>query len=303
MHNERTLVRHKLIEYRYDDIALPSYYTLSGTMYNLVMLYSSLAFLLAIFVFFVCLYGRSFRIHRVRLGAVYNVSYSSWTRSFSIKQISIKLHCPRRDSPYWAIIAIDELEYTDTECQVSLQRCEAKLWIFPVLFRFTAGPWIAVTLRDFTVLVNSSTANPWWVAALRRNLLSTILSGETIRLAHSDTKLFLSSLTKSVSAYLEKVEASGLREDDSEPPEELRVRSALSQWHILLARNSRMYTFDDLKAELRRSWVGNRGSFVMIAEGCRWTKVPVFSQSQENYRKASTLWWVTLQYEIEHRQN
>lgn len=257
-------------------------------MYNLVMLYSSLAFLLATFLYFVRIFGCEFRVRRVRLCTLYDITYSSQKRSFSIKQIGVKLHRPRRDSPYWAIIAIDGLEYTDKKCQVSLQRCETKLWILPVLFRFTAGPWIAVTLRGFTVFVNSSRANPWWVEGLRRNLLSTILNGETIRLNHSDTKVYLSSLTKSMGGYSDEVETSGLHED--EPPEELRVRSSLSQWHILSAWNSRMYTFDDLEAELRRSWVADRGSFVMIAKGCRWTKVPVFGQSEERYRKASTLW-------------
>lgn len=257
-------------------------------MYNLVMLYSSLAFLLATFLYFVRIFGCEFRVRRVRLCTLYDITYSSQKRSFSIKQIGVKLHRPRRDSPYWAIIAIDGLEYTDKKCQVSLQRCETKLWILPVLFRFTAGPWIAVTLRGFTVFVNSSRDNPWWVEGLRRNLLSTILNGETIRLNHSDTKVYLSSLTKSMGGYSDEVETSGLHED--EPPEELRVRSSLSQWHILSAWNSRMYTFDDLEAELRRSWVADRGSFVMIAKGCRWTKVPVFGQSEERYRKASTLW-------------
>lgn len=256
-------------------------------LYILLMFSSFLALLVTIILYFSRFFGFIICLRKIRLRSLEDIWYSTEKRFLSVAKLGITLHLPCADSPYWAIITVDDLEYKDAGTHVSLHRGEAKLWVFPVLFRFTAGPWIAVTFDGFVVHVNKSWNSPWWVVGVRRNLMTTIVHGETIRLNHSDTKVYLNALTKPVDENTEKDERAGLGADEER--DELRLRSSLSQWHILAPWHSRMYSFDDLQVEIRRNWAENRGSFVMIAKECRWTKVPVRGQ-QEGYRNASTLW-------------
>lgn len=48
----------------------------------------------------------------------------------------------------------------------------------------------------------------------------------------------------------------------------------------------RIYSFDGVDAQLRRNWTADRGTFVMVAEECRWIRVPLEAEMERTLS-----WW------------
>lgn len=63
----------------------------------------------------------------------------------------------------------------------------------------------------------------------------------------------------------------------SRDQDEMRMSASTRGLH-LNNREGRIYTFGKIDAQLRRNWTAERGTFVMVAEECRWIMVPCRSQ-------------------------
>ncbi|KAF8167577.1 hypothetical protein B0H34DRAFT_645288 [Crassisporium funariophilum] len=245
------------------------------------MLSTFLALLVTAAFYSLRVLGHTIRIGRIGFFSVHNLSYSSKTSNISVKYIGFSLHLPRPTDPYWATISLNGYEYEDHSCHVTLNSTLAKLWFFPVLFRYSSGPWVAATLDGFKIRVFASTDTPWWMEKIRTNVIETILNGDTIRLHDLKTRIFFSALTASKDGYQGEVEKPGLAKDEAQ--DELRLKCYASQWHIF-NQKYRIYTFGNLEADLRRSWVEDRGSFVVIATDTRWTKLSVLPYRESTRR-------------------
>lgn len=62
--------------------------------------------------------------------------------------------------------------------------------------------------------------------------------------------------------------------------EQDEVRMSAFARGLALLNEGRVYRFEGVDAQLRRNWTANRGSFVMIARGCRYVKVPFVYEMQ-----------------------
>lgn len=215
-------------------------------------------------------FGRIIKLRRLSWFGAHGLFYASNSCTISIEKISIQLHLPRPQAPYWAVIIGENYEYEDGSCHASFDRLQAKLWFFPTHFRFSGGPWIDATMEGFAVDVRSSKDAPWWINSLRSNLVTTVLNCETILLHAINTKLYFGTITKSPQGDGGGVDKQGLNEGEAN--DELRARCSISQWNIATPYG-RMYSFGTLTAEFRRSWVEDTGTFAMVAEQCRWLKL------------------------------
>lgn len=167
-----------------------------------------------------------------------------------------------------------DYNYMDTECHVSLAQLSVALWLFPALLRFTAGPLATVEMNDFRVKVFSSEATPLWIVVLRRNLISTALNGDTIRLDDFETNINIRAVVPDG--------------DDASSVDESRLSASFEGWHIFNWQK-RMYTFGRIDAQLRRSWVDIRDTkLVIIATESRWTKM---SSTEQPLDFRSFSWW------------
>jgi hypothetical protein len=220
---------------------------------------------------------------RIRLGSVHKLRYSFLDTFISVSSIHIALHIPRPSNPRLATFIAYDYDYKDAECRTSIAEVRTTLWFFPVLFRVTRGPWFSVQLHDFRLRVHSSQRPPGWVQKLRRNLTTTVLTGELLRLDSFKTTVLLSGLTGAPNGSTSPIEKPGV--DDREPQDEIRV-TGYGKGYQTRNWQQRTYTFDNVEAQLRRSWVENAGSFVLIAEGTRWTKEPSALQLQ-----TVSFWW------------
>ncbi|KAF9492099.1 hypothetical protein BDN71DRAFT_1452021 [Pleurotus eryngii] len=180
------------------------------------------------------------------------------TSSVSIASIRIQLHLPRRAYPRWLSFTAAKFEEKGPSYHLFAEAIHATLWIFPYLLRFTGGPWANVNLDDFRLRVYTSQVMPGWVAELRSDLITSILSGEYLRLDDLKTGIFFG--------------------------DEWKISASVHNWHIRNFQN-RIYSLVKLDAQLLRNWTDDTGKFVMIAEECRWTKVRSFEK-----RGDSLLW-------------
>ncbi|KAF4604653.1 hypothetical protein EYR40_003428 [Pleurotus pulmonarius] len=180
------------------------------------------------------------------------------TSNMSISSIRIQLHLPRRTYPRWLSFTATDIEEKQPSYHLSIATTHATLWLFPYLLRFTGGPWTNVDVDSFRLRVYTSQATPGWVADLRSNLITSVLSGEYLRLDDLKTGVFFG--------------------------DEWKILASVHNWHILSWQN-RIYSLVKLDAQLLRNWIDDTGKFVMIAEECRWTKVRSFEE-----RGDSLLW-------------
>ncbi|KAI0328463.1 hypothetical protein GY45DRAFT_1326336 [Cubamyces sp. BRFM 1775] len=117
--------------------------------------------------------------HGIRYeGALYNKSYAF---TYTASSITWRLHLPRRDDPRWLTVTVNDVLYISSTGDISTSKLETILWFFPVLFRFTSGPWANVTIDGLRIRVHKSTATPYWIQRLRENLVGTFLTGEFLR--------------------------------------------------------------------------------------------------------------------------
>lgn len=84
------------------------------------------------------------------------------------------------------------------------------------------------------------------------------------------------------------------------PPDqdEIRLSSFVRGLH-LNNHECRAYTFDSVDAQFRRNWAVDRGSFVMVGKGCRWTKVPGLRHMECARSDWSQLWTSVTSFPID----
>ncbi|KAF9469544.1 hypothetical protein BDZ94DRAFT_1125316, partial [Collybia nuda] len=227
------------------------------------------------------------------------------TLSVSSPHILITWHLPRLSNPTILLLTLFNYDYADVEHRVALTKVKVVISLFPVLTRVSAGPFLAVTLDDFRVRVFSSERTPQWIQRLRGNLVYTVLNGDTFCLDDLETNVVLSTIGgraisdddtdearqatdvpksfqngsgDSSNTYNDVLVKGAPSEEGQRQPskgvgEEAIVSMNSSRWHI---RNFkyRQYLFGTLAAQLRRSWDGERGSFVLIAKESRWVQAP-----------------------------
>ncbi|EPT03425.1 hypothetical protein FOMPIDRAFT_1158916 [Fomitopsis schrenkii] len=203
-------------------------------------------------------------------GALYDEKY---TYTFTAPCISIRFCRPTSAYPCWLVFTAHELFYKSTTCDTSLTRLDVSFWVFPYLFKRTAGSWISAELDGLRIRVHHSNETPYWVKRLRQNLAAALLNGDIYRL--DDVKV-----TVRFAGCTDREADGSSPADHVDPPppflnrevDELRTTISASQLH-LHNPDARIYAFHAIDAQLRRDWDSNRGSFVLIAEESRWIRV------------------------------
>lgn len=237
-------------------------------------------------------FGHSLRFSGIGLLSIHGLRYTNHKAdvAISISTLKFTFHFPRPANPRWGTFTANNYEQKDTGCHFSLRQVEVTLWFFPVLFRFSQGPLLDVTLDDFKLRVWTSSNTPSWVQRMRRNLVSAILEGEILRCDNFGTSVGMSSMT-----------ATGVLDgqDSSAPPQKPGVEHPETQDDIRVTAHvdgcdiinwqKRIYSLGVITVQLRRSWVDNRGSYVMIAEECKWTKV--HSVDRRDVLLNTGFWW------------
>ncbi|KAI0370114.1 hypothetical protein BV20DRAFT_1052743 [Pilatotrama ljubarskyi] len=158
---------------------------------------SSLVFASRLFFFICCAFwsyvldrpvrGQRLRIGRLSCSDAHDIRYEgtlydkSYSFTYTAASTTWEFHLPKSDNPRWLTVTVSQILYTSSTGDVSTAKLETVLWFFPVLFRFTAGPWADVTIDALRIKVQKSTATPYWIQRLRENLVSTFLSGEFLR--------------------------------------------------------------------------------------------------------------------------
>ena len=202
----------------------------------------------------------------------------------SASHIQVIPRIPRTSYPCWAVVNVHDYEYVDHECHVTISTICITFLLFPVLLGFTSGPWVVVDMNDFRARCHSSKRTPRWLVLLRRDLISTVLNGETVRLDGLKLKVTLSNANP-YRVEDENSEGSGSEEglitgrENDEPeivPEagkEGVVDGCAEGWNILNSKR-RMYRCGQVIGQFRRDLDGDLGSYQMSADHCSWIKVP-----------------------------
>ncbi|KAK7680527.1 hypothetical protein QCA50_016308 [Cerrena zonata] len=173
--------------------------------------------------------------------------------------------------------------YTSETGDVSVDRSSVTLWIFPVLFKQTAGPWVNINMEGVKIRIPNGKSTPHFVKQLRKNLVGTLVCGEIYRVDDFGTKIIFAGLTdRDAGAGNDNQHDGNKRHQEtssdihtssrSQTKDELRISSFLRGLH-LHNTEGRIYTFGEVDAQLRRNWTENRGSFVMVAKESRWLRV------------------------------
>ncbi|KZT73231.1 hypothetical protein DAEQUDRAFT_662511 [Daedalea quercina L-15889] len=247
-------------------------------------------------IFFVLtswLADRPLRGHHLKIGRIsistlslYDVHYTGalydekYTYTFTAPCIFVRLHLPTPSYPSWLVLTAHEILYKSTTCDASLTRMDVTFWLFPYLFKRTAGPWISAELDGFRLRVHHSNETPYWIKRLRQNLVGALLNGDIYRL--DDVKATVQFAGADGSSPADHVDPPAPflnRETD-----ELRTTVSACQLHLHNS-DGRIYTFRAVDAQLRRDWDTDRGSFVLVAEEGRWVRV------HRPYQREWTPWW------------
>lgn len=239
-----------------------------------------LAVVFVLLLFALRLLGHVLTIGTIRPTSLHHVKYvSKKTFTISASSLRLQLHLPTSKEPYWAKIFVHDGHYDDPRHALTVASLEGTLWFFPVLFRFTSGPLLTVKVYDYRIQVYDSQYTPAWLRLLRDNLVYTIINQETIRLNYFKTRQVstgLIGMTEGEQDSEGPVEKPGLEAEQD--LDEIKMRSEAQQWHIHNINNNRIYTFGALDMEVRKSWVENRSTFVLIAKNSKWTKVSMVGQ-------------------------
>ncbi|CCL98894.1 uncharacterized protein FIBRA_00901 [Fibroporia radiculosa] len=135
-------------------------------------------------------------LHDVRYsGALYDHTY---TYTFTSPSISAAFHLPNQIYPRWFTFTSKSILYTSMTADISVSKLDVTFWVFPYLFKRTAGPWLNVILDDFVIRVHKSSATPYWIQRLRQNLVAAILTGEIFRLDHGSARVQLAGISEKV---------------------------------------------------------------------------------------------------------
>ncbi|KAI0732419.1 hypothetical protein C8Q72DRAFT_874338 [Fomitopsis betulina] len=209
-------------------------------------------------------------------GALYDEKY---TYTFTAPCISIRFCRPTSAYPCWLVFTAHDLLYKSTTCDASLTRLDATFWVFPYLFKCTAGPWISTEIDGLRIRVHNSNDTPYWVQRLRQNLMRALLNGDIYRLDDVKATVQFAGVSQPHVPHRREADGSSPADHIDPPPpflnrevDELRTTISVSQLH-LHNPDARIYTFRTINAQLRRDWDSNRGSFVLVAEEGRWIRV------------------------------
>lgn len=261
-----------------------------ASMNSILKILSASVVLSASALFSLNLFGHSASFNHVRPLSLSGLRYRYKSAvSISAASVQFTFHIPRPSNPRWGTFTVIDYEQKDTACHVSFAKLEATLWFFPLLFRVSAGPWMAVKFEDFRVRVWSSTSTPEWVQRIRVNLVGAVLKGQILRCDHFKTTVGLSSLTDTKVAANQdsstSVEKPGVDRPDFQ--DEVRVTTYVEGYDVINWLN-RLYSFGNLSCQLRKDWIDLRGSFVLIGKEIRWTKVQPPTEKQG---RTTSFWW------------
>lgn len=239
--------------------------------------------------------GQSLSIGRIALSTLtlYDVNYAgtlpkgSFHFKFSACSIRFQFHIPTPSLPRWLTLVMEGVAYTSETGDISVDRVITTLWVFPVLFKQTAGPWANTQVDGVRVHIPNGKSTPSLVKTLRENLVSTLTCGDIFQLDDFGTKVSFVGLAESPDITTNDCKHLDTAEDDEQcqqtPPrtnssshstsnDELRISSFVRGLH-LYNNEGRIYTFGEVEAQFRRNWIDDRGSFVLVAKECRWVKV------------------------------
>ncbi|TFK42059.1 hypothetical protein BDQ12DRAFT_710376 [Crucibulum laeve] len=273
-------------------LSLSTYDTVRHSILKLLTTSAMIAVTAVFFFVLARIFGHVLRISTIRLFSIQGLSYTSpKTTSISINCIKFTPHLPRPSAPHFGTLYVENFEYKDPNVHYSCGTLEVALWFFPVVFRRSNEPIAFSKVDDFRLRVFKSASEPWWIARLRNNVVSTFLNGETTRLHDLKTRIYFNSLTGITGtkgdSLTGEVEKPGLK--PGEEQDEARVKASIEEWQICNLQEQ-MYTFGKLDVEVRRSWVEERGTMVMIAENCRLNKLPSFTQRQATWWQRNMIW-------------
>ncbi|EIN14247.1 hypothetical protein PUNSTDRAFT_49056 [Punctularia strigosozonata HHB-11173 SS5] len=221
------------------------------------------------------LLGHRLRISHVRLGLhaliVEGVRYRYTGRGqvdvhydFSVERLSFRLHVPTPSHPRYASFGAGNLSASDPLYEYSLSEATLTLWVFPCLFGVTAGSWASLALSEFRMIVKSSRSTPWWVAAIRRNVVHSLLTGEVLRCDHFRSAARMQPLP-SLDEY---------GHIDKHPEQdEVTIQTTWERLHLLNHEQYRMYTWQEMNSGLREDWVDGRGFLKIVSKDVKWVRV------------------------------
>ncbi|EGO05362.1 hypothetical protein SERLA73DRAFT_82989 [Serpula lacrymans var. lacrymans S7.3] len=243
-------------------------------------LFGLLAVLLSSFIY-AQYHGYIIRIKKIRPFLISGLFFSYKSQySISASHLRLRFYFPRPTSPRWVTFEVFDYEYKDLKCHVSIALLEVTIWFMPVYFRFSGGAWLLADLNDFRLRVFSSSETPFWIQRMRKNLVTTVLTGEILRVDDFQTKLSLGTLSGAPDGYSGPIERNK-GTSKNEEYDEIRLTTFVDNYHVKNFQE-RLYTFTGIQAQFRRSWVDDRGSYVLIAEGARWTKVQSLNERRQS---------------------
>ncbi|EIW87243.1 hypothetical protein CONPUDRAFT_161827 [Coniophora puteana RWD-64-598 SS2] len=232
------------------------------------------------------LLGHELRISRIGIFSISSPRYRNRRTGLAIScaRVQIAFHIPTRTNPRWATFEAFEYEYKDAACHVAVSKTTAVLWLLPVYFGFTSYPLVSTELENFRLRIFTSRETPEWVRQLRANLVASILQGEIIRLDDFFVKMEFAPFTGTTyPSDGEIVRPDGTHGDELD---DVRVSAILDEyWTKNWAE--RLYTFASIEAQFRRSWLAERGSYVMIAKGLKWTKMLTGDEREKRVHTSS----------------
>ncbi|EPQ60033.1 hypothetical protein GLOTRDRAFT_134798 [Gloeophyllum trabeum ATCC 11539] len=260
-------------------------------LHNLALLFAALSCVVSLFFSLLLtrtLAGRTLRVSRIRLHLRPSLSihvdgfyYSHRTsiprpdlklpnQPFTLKaaQVVLRFRVPRPSYPAWATLTIKDIFHASPQASASVERALLTLWLFPYAFRFTAGTYVNVQLDDFRVRVFDSESTPRWVEILRRNLIMTMLKGETLRLDD-----FKTSVRFGVPDRWQSPESKQRQEVDGMSGEQEMMVTVMGEKYHTKNWQGRIYALGKVDMQWRTSLSSDRGRFVMVMEEARWIKV------------------------------
>ncbi|EKM84265.1 hypothetical protein AGABI1DRAFT_124586 [Agaricus bisporus var. burnettii JB137-S8] len=186
--------------------------------------------------------------------------------SISASSPLLKLHIPRPRDPHWAKLIIQNYQYRDGRCGVSIATIHITFWFFPVLFRFTGGPLLTLIFDDFRLHVYNSALTPRWLRQVRDNIVYTILQEETISLYRFKSRTSLSELM-GLEPHQIRYHTLMKEKSDEEPTprlaDQIKIYAIAEQWSIRNKLNNRMYNIN-FEMEHRKAITEDKATLKMI---------------------------------------
>ncbi|KAH6916707.1 hypothetical protein BKA70DRAFT_1090714 [Coprinopsis sp. MPI-PUGE-AT-0042] len=211
----------------------------------------------------------------------------------SVGSLILRPTLPRPTSPHWMLVTIEDASIEgNPPFKARCTRLDVTMWFLPTTFLYTAGPIVTAKVHGFTIDVDHSSREPWWLRDIRLNLTETIMKGNTTRIHDIKTKMWfwkpaspprptavkkreVAEEHESVGVQadqFEEVDGSGIETPDAylsdtdsfvEDEEDLgkvldetesRVRASVFQLFVRNLVNHRMYSMGKIDVEVKRPW-------------------------------------------------